>query len=145
MPIFNDDGEIPLLAAYPAIQRLVLSCIDKHRFPYTRTQFTILSVLTRQSTLYMSQIADQINASHEQATRSVAPLADDGLVERYVDPHNRKMVHIKLTERGAAFMSDFRVHFREALRGRLREKLDQGEIDRLAQAAGTLAELLEKL
>ena len=52
----------------------------------------------------MTQLAEAIVCSKEQATRAVAPLVEQGLLMRSFDPHNRTRVYIQLTEAGEARM-----------------------------------------
>ena len=115
------DEEIPLLAAVPMMQRIVYSCRDKSRFPYTRTQLYIFTMLSLRGSVTMKQVAEFISTSREQATRAVAPLVDDGYVERYTLPDNRLHVHLRLTEKGQAYFSQLV----DDLSSRINDKLDQ--------------------
>ena len=82
------------------LQSVVLSCVDRKRFQFTRTQQSILTVLSMEGETTMKQIAKYIVSSQEQATRAVAPLVDAGYVERRTDPTNRTRVYIRLTDEG---------------------------------------------
>lgn len=95
-----------LLEALPLCQNLVLNSIDLKTLKLTRTQLFVLFSLMDNDYLSMSQIAQYLASSKEQATRSVAPLADEGYVERFKDIHNRKHVLIRLTPKGTAFIQE---------------------------------------
>ena len=105
----------------------------------------ILASLKRRDPLFMSQIAENISVSKEQATRSVAPLSDQGLIERYIDPSNRKMVYIRLTDAGADFMKRLTERVQKTLREQARSKLSEEELGQLCHAIQTAYELLSKL
>ena len=68
----------------------------------------------------MKEMAEFISTSREQATRAVAPLVDDGYVQRYISPDNRLHVHLKLTEKG----QDYFDQLVDDLSVRINEKLD---------------------
>jgi DNA-binding MarR family transcriptional regulator len=50
--------------------------------------------------LRMNELAARLGIDPSTATRSIAPLVDLGLVERFVDPNNRRFVGLQCTERG---------------------------------------------
>lgn len=137
--------EIPLLNFYPMFQRLILSQLLKTKYNYTKTQFIIFSALTNNDAMNMSQIAHAISASNEQATRAVAPLVEDGYVERFTDPGNRTKVYVRLTEEGREYTLAWRRDFHTNLDRLLREKLSGEEYVRLREAVKTSAELLGKI
>ena len=96
----NGWEESSLLTVLPLIQRLILSSINREKFPFTKTQLSIFALLSSRDSLTMKEVAGYISSSKEQATRAVAPLVDAGYVERFVDPSNRTWIHIRLTPDG---------------------------------------------
>jgi DNA-binding MarR family transcriptional regulator len=50
--------------------------------------------------LRMNELAARLGIDPSTATRSIAPLVDLGLVERFVDPQNRRFVGLQCTPRG---------------------------------------------
>lgn len=48
----------------------------------------------------MSQLSSYLASSKEQATRAVSPLVKEEYVTRFRSDENRKMVYVKLTEKG---------------------------------------------
>ena len=57
--------------------------------------------------MYMSELAELVSSSRAQMTRAIIPLVEDGLVERFEDKSNRKMVHVRLTETGRDFLRNY--------------------------------------
>ena len=139
-----DNDEIPLLNVYPTLQRLILTQLSKADFKYTKTQFIIFSALMKTDAMNMGQVAHAITASNEQATRAVAPLVEDGYVERYADPSNRTRVFVRLTESGREYILALRRRYHVNLDAILRERLSQEEYLKLRDAVSTAARLLDK-
>ncbi len=100
MRISDDERDFSLLRLMPMIQKVILSCWDREKYPYTKSQLTLFMTLLRKDSLTMKEAASYISSSKEQATRAVAPLVENGLMERYTDPANRNYVHIQLTDAG---------------------------------------------
>ena len=85
-------------------QKIILNSLDIKNLNLTKTQLFILMALMRNQSLNMSQISIYIASSQEQATRAVAPLVTSGLLERFYDESNRKLVLVRLTEMGKEFI-----------------------------------------
>lgn len=134
-----------LLELLPLISKTVISAAAWKELGHTKTHLLIFAALHRHGDLTMSQIASYIASSKEQATRAVAPLVDDGLLERYTDPVNRTRVHIRLTEKGRRLMEQFHERFLRNLREIMRESITDAEMAELKQAVDTMIRILGKL
>ena len=141
----DKEAEISLLKAMTLLQSVVLSCVDRKRFQFTRTQQSILTVLSMEGETTMKQIAKYIVSSQEQATRAVAPLVDAGYVERRTDPTNRTRVYIRLTDEGRDLLTMYWGFITENLSGKLDASLSDEEKTALCDAATGMSALLEKL
>ena len=141
----HGNEEIPLLAALPLMQKLILSSFNRETFSFTKTQVTIFAVLCSKGSLTMKEVAAYIASSKEQATRAVAPLVDAGYVERYTDPENRTRIHIRLTSAGEAFMEERRAEFRANIARRLDAYITQEERQRLSDSLETVIAILSKV
>ncbi len=139
------EAEISLLPLFPLIQKLVFAELDRKAFTYTKTQLLILTALQRCGSLCMSQLARFIASSNEQATRAVAPLVEHGLVERFIDPGNRKMVHIRLSDEGFRYIQELSDMCRANLYEHIHDRLSAEEVEDLRDALGTAIELLSRL
>ncbi len=134
-----------LLRAMYLLQSTVMSCVDRKKFPYTRTQLGIFTILAAEGELTMKRIAKYISSSQEQATRAVAPLADAGYVVRRTDPSNRTRVYISLTEQGRQLLEENREVFRQALSAKISGSLSEEEKSALFAAAQQIIDTAEKL
>lgn len=74
--------------------------------PMTATQRIALVELGDGGPLRLSDLAAQMGVSAPTASRSVDALHDLGLVERVVDPHDRRAVNIELSSRGRELLEE---------------------------------------
>ncbi len=137
--------DIRLLLTLPLVSKTILSTSGLVSLGHTKSQLLIFSALYLEGNLTMSQTADFLSSSKEQATRAVAPLVEEGLVERYVDPENRTRVRIRLTEQGRAFVRQHYRHCSQRLETVLNERISPEEKQELFRAAETLIRILDKL
>lgn len=141
----TSDDSIQLLGLFPLLNKTVVSATCHKSFGYTKSQLLIFSALTQYDSLTMTQVAGYLSSSKEQATRAVAPLVDDGLIERYTDHENRTRIHIRLTETGKDFIQHYKEKFYRDLQMTIGEKLTQQERMELKCSTETLVCLLKKL
>ena len=137
--------EIPLLSALALMQRLLSLSHTKKDYGFTRTQLGICAALLARGTINMSQAADYISASKEQATRAVAPLVDEGLVERFELPDNRTHVYIRLTEKGWQYVQKCRDELQGSAEQKLAASITPAEREALDRAVHTVIEILSKV
>ena len=139
-----EEPRLNMLRALPLMHRLLRLVFVGERERFTKTQFYILITLFHQSPLTMTQIGEHIGASKEQATRAVAPLANEGLVRREVSPQNRTRIYVSLTEKGRALVQDLIARCSEKLEERMDERLTAEEREALRHHFEEIALLLEK-
>ncbi|MDO5445855.1 MAG: MarR family transcriptional regulator [Eubacteriales bacterium] len=139
------EDEIPLLHLLPLLQRIIGLTETHRKFGVTKSQIVIFIVLHYRESVTMSEIAKYISSSKEQATRAVAALCDNGLVERYEDPGNRTHVYIRFTGTGKTYMEQLIREFRTDIFERLASSLDEDDIQNLNQAVMTTVEILSKV
>lgn len=138
------DDSTQLLMLLPLINKTIVSAIDIKELRYTKTQLYICLALARYENLTMSQVAKSISSSKEQATRAVAPLVDDGLIERYTDPENRTRIHVQLTQKGKDFMEHCKIRFRNILQSHMEQNITAEDREELSNAIETLIRILSK-
>lgn len=137
--------DVPLLMVLPPLNKLVLSSAKLKQYSFGKSSFIILTALSMRGSLYMSQIADYLNSSKEQATRAVEKLADEGYVDRYTLPDNRTHVYVRLTEAGEAFVKKCRAEFHKNVNEKLDANVSSEEKEALQQAACTIIRILGKI
>lgn len=94
-----------LAEIFSICQHLLINSIDLKELELTKTQMCVLFALIHCDGLSMTQLAQHAAISREQATRAVTPLVNLGYVERFQDPSNRKLVLVRLTDQGEAFLT----------------------------------------
>lgn len=83
-----------------------MSDFSKKQFGFTKSQLLVFLALRSCESLTMTQTAEHLSSSKEQATRVVSPLVDGGYVERHVDTDNRTKIHIRLTDKGSTYIEE---------------------------------------
>lgn len=139
------EEEVPLLCLLPLLQSLVRLADTHKEYGLTKSQAIVMITLKYRESITMSEAAQYISSSKEQATRAVAALCDRGLVERFEQPQNRTHVFIRFTEEGSRFMEEFGNRLREQISSRLSAKLSAEEIDTLRASLKTAVGLLNKV
>jgi DNA-binding MarR family transcriptional regulator len=104
------------------------------------TQTAALSTIDRQGPLTPSELATQERVQRPTATRVVARLESDGLVERAADPADGRSFLVSVTPEGRGLLRKLRTRKNAYLARRLRD-LDEDELAVLARAAGILERL----
>ena len=137
--------EVPLLQLLPLTHRLIALVDIKKQYGLTKSQAVILLALFYCGTICMSQIADYLSSSKEQATRAVAGLAEHGLVERFERPDNRTHVYIRLTETGRDYVAKCCAELTRQVDQKLDAALTPEERSTLDAAAETVIALLRKV
>ncbi len=74
----------------------------------TPSQLSALAVIADRGPLTLGSLAELESVAPPSITKLVAKLVADGLVVRSVDARDRRIVHISVTPRGAALMSESR-------------------------------------
>ena len=139
------DEEFPLLRLLPMTQRLFSLAELRRNYGLTKTQIVILIGLYYHDTVTMSRIAEYIASAKEQATRAVAGMVENGLVERLESPENRTRVYVRLTETGRAYIEKCRAELQTQLHEKVDAALTEDEKEQLRAALETAAVLLNKV
>lgn len=145
MRISDEERDCSLFRLMPMIQKLTFSCWDKEKYPYTRSQLTLIMALLQKDSMTMKEAASYISSSKEQATRAVAPLVENGLLERYTDPVNRNYVHIRLTESGLLLVREMLTDFYNSVSSLLNHSLTPDEQEKLHNSLTESILILQKV
>jgi DNA-binding MarR family transcriptional regulator len=101
-----------------------------------------LSTVERHGPLTPSELADVERVKRPTATRIVARLAEQGLVARAPDPHDRRSSLVSITPTGRSLLRRLRGRKNAYLARRMRE-LDAADVATLERAAEILEHKLE--
>jgi DNA-binding MarR family transcriptional regulator len=106
------------------------------------TQTAALATIERRGPLTPSALAELERVQRPTATRIVARLEDEALVERTTDPADGRSFTVAATPRGRALMGKLRTRKNAYLARRLR-RVDDADLAALERAAEILERLLE--
>ena len=106
------------------------------------TQTAALATIERHGPLTPSGLAELERVQRPTATRIVARLSDDGLVERAIDPADGRSFTVAATPKGRALLEKLRTRKNAYLARRIRQ-LDDPDLATLERAAEILEGLLE--
>ena len=128
-----------LFEIFPICQKFLLNTIDISSMPLTKTQILILFALSGGRSLNMSQLS-----SKEQATRAVSPLVKEEYVTRFRSDENRKMVYVKLTEKGNHLILEEKRMVKEYLSKRF-DSLSKEDQQLFHQSLSNILTILKKM
>ena len=117
-----------------------LDCSDRltlEKFTLTPTQFRLLSLIDSTNGQRLTSLSDRLLRSKSQVTRIVDILENNGLVQRTVDPQDRRAQQVVLTESGRLMRDSINREHLKALEA-LFSGLKKNEL-------GTLTQALDKL
>jgi len=101
----------------------------------------VLGVLRRHDILSMSEIGCKLSMPKPHVTSLVDKLIAEDMVERLLDPKDRRIVNIRITEKGIDDFNAIKLEISQELRIRL-EKLSAEKLDILAEASQQIKEIL---
>lgn len=101
----------------------------------------VLGVLRRHDILSMSEIGCKLSMPKPHVTSLVDKLIAEDMVERLLDPKDRRIVNIRITEKGIDDFNAIKLEISQELRIRL-EKLSAEKLDILAEASKQIKDIL---
>lgn len=133
-----------LFEIFPICQKFLLNTIDIPSMDLTKTQILILFALSGGRSLNMSQLSSYLASSKEQATRAVSPLVKQEYVIRFRSDENRKMVYVKLTEKGNDLILKEKALVKDYLAKRF-ESLSKEDQESFHQSLSNILTILKKM
>jgi DNA-binding MarR family transcriptional regulator len=110
----------------------------------TQSQAEMLRLVGRQPDISVREAATELGLVPNTASTLVSKLAAEGLLIRTVDPDDRRVGRLRLTEPAQRIADESRAARRAALSAVL-DELDPGRLDRLAGGLEVLAEMTRML
>jgi len=106
----------------------------------TESQAELLRLVGRQPGISVREAAEELGLAANTASTLVSRLTADQLLVRTVDPDDRRIGRLRLTESAQQLADQTRAARRAALRHVL-EQLDEHQIDALTQGLAVLSEM----
>jgi DNA-binding MarR family transcriptional regulator len=124
-----------------------LRCVGSERLirhGVSMAHLHLMSMLDRHGELPMSRVAELLGVSDSNATGFVDRMEEHGFVERVRHPEDRRVVLVRISERGRQILSDVEV-IRDDLIVRLLGRLDLARLKRLALALNDVSSVVAEV
>jgi DNA-binding MarR family transcriptional regulator len=121
-----------------------LKCIGSERLVrqgISMTQLHVMNMLERHGEVAMSRLAEMLDVSDSNATGLIDRMEERGYVERIRVPSDRRVVLVRITDRGRVVMEEVET-LREEMLERMLGRLDE---DGLMRVAAGMADLREAI
>jgi DNA-binding MarR family transcriptional regulator len=118
-----------------------LRCVASERLVQhgvSMSHLHLMSMLDRHGELTMSRIAELLDVSDSNATGLIDRMEERGFVERFRDPNDRRVVLVRVSERGRQILTDVEV-VRDDLMRKVLGRLDAPQLDRLSLAVNDVS------
>jgi DNA-binding MarR family transcriptional regulator len=107
-------------------------------------QFHALSLLFRQRSLTISELASELKISKQQTTPLICRLIDSGLVVRKSDEHDRRIVRVEITGAGNSTFEELDAEVKRVFAAKL-AVLSDTDLDELDQTIRRTREILDHI
>lgn len=107
-------------------------------------QLYTLILIKKHETLSMGELADKLGVSNQQLTRIMDGLVSLGLVKRYVDPVNRRLVLTEMNSKGNEMILEIETAMKDQMISVL-SVLSEEEIDESVMHLKALKRILGKV
>ncbi|MCL5985524.1 MAG: MarR family transcriptional regulator [Actinobacteria bacterium] len=134
-----------LVSLFPLLFKNLMKFERDDRDPeLSRVHMDIMFILNKFGQLTMSDIANRLLISKPYNTLLVDKLIDLGLVERLPDSEDRRIVNIRLTEKGIGYLREFRESNKENIKRKL-STLGDSELKQLLSSLRNIKEIISKI
>lgn len=117
--------------AWAQLYRRIAAEIKEYPFALPIAQVNLLRLLDRLGTQRMSDLAAHLDVTQSGCTALVDRAIDAGLVERYRDEHDRRVVRVRLSAAGEEALAELR-QVRARYLAKYMRNLDVDDMDLLA-------------
>ncbi|MCX6351237.1 MAG: MarR family transcriptional regulator [Bacteroidetes bacterium] len=113
-------------------------------FDLSKTHFPLLHILQRHGSLPMSDIGKRLHTSKPHITMLSDKLIKEGLAEREASAEDRRVINLKLTEKGKKHISGRVKEVSKAMNLKLAE-LPDADTELLFQSLENIKQIIQKL
>jgi len=104
----------------------------------------ILGILSKHGMLSMSEIGCKLSMPKPHVTAQVDKLIAEEMVERLFDPNDRRIINIKLTEKGKEDFITIKQEISQDMRERI-EKLEVQKLNVLSESTQLIRDILSEI
>ncbi len=106
--------------------------------------YYVLLQLSGEGELSMSEIGERLSISKPNVTTLIDKLIEEGLTERLADKQDRRIVKIKLTKKGSAFVEKNKKIYRDQINEKLLT-LSEKELEKFVASLHNIKAILTKI
>jgi DNA-binding MarR family transcriptional regulator len=143
-PTASDRERIEAIIAQMRAGLRELRCVASERLVrlgISMSHLHLMSMLERQGQMPMSRVAELLGFSLSNATGLIDRMEERGLVERIRVPDDRRLVLVRVTDRGREVLNDADV-LRDDLIENILLRLDGPQLERVAAVVSDLGEAI---
>lgn len=129
---------------YPQARSFFRGFVSIRSLPISITQLVALQTVEGQDNITMSRLADSLEMSNQQLTKVVDALVSYELVNRTIDPANRRQILVSMSPKGTKMLSQLEYEITKKL-SILFSKMPASELDRLYNSLLVIEEYFTKL
>lgn len=104
----------------------------------------ILGLLSKYNILSMSEIGCKLSIPKPHVTAQIDKLIAEEMVERLYDANDRRIINIKLTEKGRTDFEEIKMDISREMRQHI-EKLNEDKLNKLYESSMNLREILTEI
>jgi DNA-binding MarR family transcriptional regulator len=107
LPVSNEDVARQLLLFMSNTRRCFIRRLGGHphgKNPFSEARFRILHMIAEKESLKMSDLSKLCHVTKGSLTITLNKLVEDGLVERFAEPGDRRVVLVRLTPAGENYL-----------------------------------------
>lgn len=106
--------------------------------------YQILGILEHYNNMPISHLGKRLFVSKPNMTSHIDKLVRDGMVERVPDERDRRIIRVRITEKGVRFIKESRESINKIIKYNL-SPLDESELDELNSCLRKIREFMHKL
>jgi len=129
-----------LMSIFPLLSKSFKKAI-RHKTNHTPGSLFALGILSNHGVLSMSELGCHLAAPKPHVTNMIDKLIADDLVERLDDPTDRRIVKIRITEKGLEEFNAIKLEISQGFRQKL-ELLDTDKLQKLSEASSLVKDNL---
>ena len=118
--------------------------VEKHRYNLTSAQYKVLILISHMQPCRMSDLSEAAMVSTSSLTIMLNRLVDDGLVERLSAPEDRRVIKVRLTEKGEVLLKKVHEGYLDVLED-LIASLEQPRKDTLLQLLSEVNQIMDEI
>jgi DNA-binding MarR family transcriptional regulator len=134
-----------LVSLFPLFfKNLMKSSRGNKDLELSRVHMDIMFILNEFKQLTMSDIAKRLFISKPYNTLLVDRLIDLGMVGRFPDDEDRRIINIRLTEKGIRYLKEYKESNKKNIRTKL-SILNADELEQLLSSLQNIKEIISKI